>query len=50
MKDDEDIRVVIPRDLTTKKADSRGRITLGTEYSHREVTVAILDVSDDDTE
>ncbi len=46
MKDAEDTRVVIPKDLITKKTDSRGRITLGTEYANEEVTVAVLEVSE----
>ncbi len=46
MKEAEDTRVVIPRDIVTKKTDSRGRITLGSEYADQEVTVAVIDVSE----
>jgi len=46
MKEAEDTRVVIPRDIVTKKTDSRGRITLGSEYADEEVTVAIIEVSE----
>ncbi len=41
-----DTRVVIPRDIVTKKTDSRGRITLGSEYADEEVTVAVIEVSE----
>lgn len=44
MKEAEDTRVVIPRDIVTKKTDSRGRITLGSEYADKEVTVAVIEV------
>jgi hypothetical protein len=46
MTDTEDTRVVIPRDIVTKQTDSRGRITLGSEYADEEVTVAVIEVSD----
>jgi len=46
MEGAEDTRVVIPRDIVTKKTDSRGRITLGSEYADKEVTVAVIDVSE----
>ncbi|MFD1566069.1 hypothetical protein [Halolamina litorea] len=46
MKEAEDTRVVIPRDIVTKKTDSRGRITLGSEYADEEVTVAVIEVSE----
>ncbi len=46
MKDAEDTRVVIPRDIVTKKTDSRGRITLGSEYAKKEVTVAVIEVEE----
>ncbi len=46
MKEAEDTRVVIPRAIVTKKTDSRGRITLGTEYADEEVTVAVIEVSE----
>ncbi len=47
MKDAEDTRVVIPRDIVTKKTDSRGRITLGSDYADKEVTVAVIEVEKD---
>ena len=31
-----------------KKADDRGRITLGAEYADKQVTVAVLEVEDHD--
>jgi hypothetical protein len=35
---------VDPDDLTTRGTDSRGRITLGSEYADRdEITVAVVD-------
>lgn len=46
MTDAEDLRVVLPRDVITKKADSRGRINLGSEYAGDEVTVAVVEVDD----
>lgn len=46
MTDAEDTRVVIPRDIVTKTADSRGRISLGTDYAGKEVTVAVIEVDD----
>lgn len=50
MDDAEDTRVVIPRDLLTRTTDGRGRITLGSEYANREVTVAVLNAEDERTE
>jgi hypothetical protein len=38
---------VNPDDVDTYKADGRGRITLGAEYSDEEVEVAIVDGDDD---
>lgn len=46
MSEAEDTRVVIPRDIVTKKADSRGRISLGTDYADKEATVAVIGVDD----
>jgi len=46
MSDAEDLRVVLPRDVVTKKADSRGRINLGSEYAGKELTVAVVEVED----
>jgi len=46
MSDAEDTRVVIPRDIVTKTTDSRGRITLGSEYADTEVTVAVIETHD----
>lgn len=31
-------------DVNEKKADDRGRVTLGTEYAGKTVTVAVLEV------
>ena len=31
-----------------KKADDRGRVTLGSEYAGETVTVAVLEVEDDE--
>ena len=31
-----------------KKADDRGRVTLGSEYADETVTVAVLEVEDED--
>ena len=31
-----------------KKADDRGRVTLGSEYAGKTVTVAVLEVNDED--
>lgn len=36
--------------IVERKADDRGRITLGNEYSGKEVQVAILDVEDGDVD
>ena len=33
-----------------KKADDRGRVTLGSEYARETVTVAVLEVKDEDDE
>lgn len=46
MTDAEETRVVIPRDIVTRTADGRGRVTLGSDYADREVTVAVVDVHD----
>jgi hypothetical protein len=32
---------------SSKKADDRGRVTLGSEYAAKTVTVAVLDVEDE---
>lgn len=37
-------------DLKDRAADSRGRVNLGTDYSDREVRVAVVEVLDDETE
>lgn len=34
-------------ELQTNETDDRGRIYLGTEYAHKRVTVAIVDVESD---
>jgi len=38
---------VEPNDIQEVKADSRGRITLGSEYAAKNIEVAILEVKDD---
>ena len=35
-------------DIKSKKADDRGRVTLGSEYAASTVTVAVLEVKDED--
>lgn len=34
-------------DVNEKKADDRGRVTLGAEYADKTVTVAVLEVADE---
>lgn len=34
-------------DVEERKADDRGRVTLGSEYAGKTVTVAVLEVEDD---
>jgi len=46
MSEAEDLRVVLPRDVVTKKADSRGRVNLGSDYAGKEVTVAVVDIDE----
>jgi len=39
---------VNPSDIKSeKKADNRGRVTLGSEFAHKTVTVAVLEVEDE---
>lgn len=35
---------VDPTDIEKKKADDRGRVTLGSEYAEKTITVAVVDV------
>lgn len=35
-----------PKQLVTKQADSRGRITLGSEYADKEITLIVTEVED----
>lgn len=35
-------------DIEERTADERGRVTIGTEYADKTVTVAVLDVEDGD--
>jgi len=35
-------------DVEEKKADDRGRVTLGAEYANKTVTVAVVEVEDDE--
>lgn len=37
---------VSPKDVKEKKADDRGRVTLGAKYAGQTVTVAVLEVDD----
>ena len=38
-----------PSDIKSdKKADDRGRITLGAEYADKQVTIAVLEVEPDE--
>lgn len=39
---------VSAKDIEEKKADDRGRVTLGAEYAGKTVTVAVLEVEDDE--
>ena len=34
-------------DVNEKKADDRGRVTLGSEYAGKNVTVAVVEVDDE---
>ena len=34
-------------DVNEKKADDRGRVTLGSEYAGKNVTVAVVEVEDE---
>lgn len=34
-------------DIEERKADDRGRVTLGSDYAGKTVTVAVLEVEDD---
>ena len=38
---------VDPNNIETKKADDRGRITLGSKYADKEVTIAVVDVEEE---
>lgn len=38
---------VSPKDIEEKKADDRGRVTLGADYADKKVTVAVLEVEDE---
>jgi hypothetical protein len=41
------MKVEIPAtDIEEKKADHRGRVTLGSEFADKTVTVAVLEVED----
>lgn len=37
-------------DIIERKADDRGRVTIGSEYADEEVQLAILDTEDDNEE
>lgn len=36
-----------PEDIVKKKADDRGRVTLGAEYADKTVRVAVLEVEEE---
>ena len=38
---------VSPTEVEERKADDRGRVTLGAEYAGKTVTVAVLEVDDE---
>jgi len=38
---------VDPEDIVKKKADDRGRVTLGAEYAGKTVRVAVLEVEEE---
>jgi len=38
---------VSAKDIEEKKADDRGRVTLGPEYADKNVTVAVIEVEDE---
>jgi hypothetical protein len=38
---------VSAKNIEEKKADDRGRVTLGAEYAGKTVTVAVLEVEDE---
>ena len=41
------MKVEIPAtDIEERKADGRGRVTLGSEYAHQNVTLAVIEVED----
>jgi hypothetical protein len=35
-------------DIEERKADNRGRVTLGSEYAGKTVTVAVLEIEDEE--
>jgi len=37
---------VSPTDIEERKADDRGRVTLGAEYADQSVTLAVIEVED----
>ena len=37
----------LPDEIKTLKADSRGRVCLGTDYADEEVRVAVIETADD---
>lgn len=38
---------VSAKDIEEKKADNRGRVTLGAEFANKTVTVAVLEVEEE---
>lgn len=38
----------LPKEIKTLKADSRGRVCLGTDYANENLRVAVVEVLDDE--
>jgi len=39
----------LPEEMKRLKADSRGRVNIGTDYADKEVRVAVIEVVDDES-
>jgi len=46
--DDETPRIVIPEHIETATTDSRGRLTLGSDFADKLVTVAVVKTEEPD--
>jgi len=44
----DETQVVIPEHITTKTTDRRGRLSLGTEFADKRVTVAVVKTEEPD--